>query len=77
MIEDRIIEILSDINDEIVTYEGNNLLKDRIIDSLQITNIVADLECEFDIDIDASYIDEENFATKESIISMVNKLLSK
>lgn len=73
--EDRILEILRNINKEITDYEGNDLLGEKIIDSFEVMEIIAALEEEFDIEIDPDYVITENFANMQSIIDMMKKCL--
>ncbi|HJJ47111.1 MAG TPA: hypothetical protein O0X32_02530 [Methanocorpusculum sp.] len=75
--EERILKILAGVNEKILTYDGPNMLEDGTIDSFELIEIVSQLEEEFDIEIDAEYAVIENFGNKESIISLMNKLLSK
>lgn len=74
-VREKILEILEDNNDEIIYYNGDNLMGDGVISSFEILNIVSDLEEEFDIEIDAKYVVAENFKNKEAIIALVQKLL--
>ena len=73
--KDRIFAILNEIQEEILNYDGHNMIVDGVIDSFQVIDIVAALEEEFEIEIDAQYVVAENFADKEAIIAMVEKLL--
>ncbi len=73
--EDKIKSILCEINDEIVTYDGDDLLEEKIIDSFDVMEIVAALEDEFEIEIDPDYIVTENFKNMQSIIDMMKKCL--
>lgn len=72
--EEKILNVLGEVNEEIIKYNGDNLFDAGIIDSLQAVNIIAALEDALDIDIDAGYIVEENLKTKEAIVAMVKKL---
>ena len=45
-----------------------------VISSIDVIEIISELENEFDIEIDAMYADEEYFASKESIIELIKKL---
>lgn len=74
--EERIIKILSEINDEIPNYRGDNLFDAGLLDSLQAVDLVGELEDEFDIDIDAKYVIEENFKTKDAIIALVKRIIA-
>ena len=73
--EERVKRVLARINEDILTYNGNNLFESGILDSLKAVNLVAELEDEFDIDINAKYVTEDNFKTKETIIALVESLV--
>ncbi len=73
--QERILEILSEHCEEALTYNGDSMMEDGIIDSFTVINVVSDLEDEFDIEIDAKYVIAENFRNKEAIIALVQKLL--
>ena len=74
-IEERILKVLEGINEKILTYSGENMMEDGTLDSFELIEIVSQLEEEFDIEIDAEYAVIENFANKETIISLMKKLL--
>lgn len=74
--EEKILEIMGNINKEILNYTGQNMLRDGIIDSFELIEIVTDLEDAFDIEIDAGYVVEENFKNKEGVIELMRMLLS-
>lgn len=73
--EERILKVLEGINEKILTYSGENMMEDGTLDSFELIEIVSQLEEEFDIEIDAEYAVVENFANKETIIALMNKLL--
>ena len=75
-IEAKVIEILSGVSEELVSYEGENMLKDGLINSLGFVNLLPDLEDEFDVEIDPSMLDAEHFGNKNKIIETVKSLLS-
>lgn len=72
--EEKILSILGDINEDILTYEGNDMLNEGIVSSMDVIEIISELENEFDIEIDAKYADEEYFANKETIIELIKNL---
>lgn len=72
--EEKILAILTDINEEIPSYTGANLFDAGLLDSFQVIDMVGELEDLFDIEIDAKYVIEENFATKEAIIALIKRL---
>lgn len=73
--EERVLEILKENCEEILDYTGDNMLEDGIVDSFTLIAIVGDLEDEFDIEIDASYVVEEYFGNKDAILGLMEKLL--
>lgn len=74
--DEKVLEVLNNINEEIVSYDGDNLFDAGILDSLQAIDLVAELEDALDIEIDAKYVIEENFKTKDAIMSMVEKAVA-
>ncbi len=72
--EEKVLAVLEKVNKDIVSYDGDNLFDAGILDSIQAVELVAALEDAFDIDIDAGYVVEDNFKTKEAIIAMVKNL---
>ena len=72
--EERVLKILEEINEDIITYDGENMYDEGVISSIDVIEIISELENEFDIEIDAMYADEEHFANKASIIELVKKL---
>ncbi len=60
--EERVLKILEEINEDIITYDGENMYDEGVISSIDVIEIISELENEFDIEIDAMYADEEYFA---------------
>ena len=73
--EDKILEILEEINEDILSYEGNDMYGEGVITSVEVLDIVSDIEDEFDIEIDAKYVIAENFANKEAIIALIKMII--
>lgn len=72
--EQKIREVLRNIDEGILTFEGDNLFEAGLLDSFLVIDLVADLEDTFDLEIDAKYVLEENFRTKEAITALMEKL---
>ena len=72
--KEKVLSLLLEINEEIGDYEGENLLEDEVITSLEVIEIVSALEDEFGITITAKNISKANFATVDSICEMVESL---
>lgn len=73
--EEKVLAILEKSNDELLTYTGNNMVEDDLIDSFELITIVGRLENAFDFEIDAADITEENFGNKNRIIAYVKSLM--
>ena len=73
--EERVLKVIDIINEDIRNYDGDNLFEAGLLDSFIAIDLVGELEDEFDIEIDAKYVVEENFKTKEAIIALMKKLL--
>lgn len=73
--EEKVLEILAEVNEEILDYDGDNLVDSGLLDSFQIIDLVEMFEEEFDIEIDAELVVVENFRTKEAIIEMLEGIL--
>ena len=72
--EEKVLEILEEYCEEALTYTGDNMMEEGVIDSFTVINIVSELEDEFDIEVDAKYVVAENFKNKEAIIDLVRRL---
>ncbi len=73
--EEKVLEILQEYCEEALTYDGDNMMEEGIIDSFTVINIVSELEDAFDIEIDAKYVVAENFRNKAAILELVSRLL--
>lgn len=72
--EKKVLAVLAEFNEDIISYEGDNLFEAGILDSFQAIDLVSVLEDALDIEIDAKYVVENNFKNKEAIISMMRKI---
>ncbi len=74
--EEKIIKMLQEINEDIIDYQGENMLADDLIDSFGIIQIIANLEDAFDIEIDAADVTTENFGNKNKIFGFIKSLIT-
>lgn len=74
--EERILKILEEQCEEALDYDGDSMMEDGVIDSFTVIGVVSNLEEEFDVEIDASYVIAENFRNKDAIIALVKKVLA-
>ena len=73
--EEKVFEILAEINEDILDYDGDNLIESGLLDSFQVVDLVGIFEEEFEVEIDAELVVVENFVTKEAIIKMLKDIL--
>ena len=73
--EEKILDMLKNINKEILSFDGDDLLDAGLLDSLDVADLISDIEDEFDIEINTEHNLLEHFKTKESIIALVKKFL--
>lgn len=71
---ETLINILEEIDDEIDWEHESRLVDDRILDSLTVITMIADLENAFDVDIRAEEITPDNFNSAEAIWKMICRL---
>lgn len=72
--EDKVLAIVGNVKDELLTYTGLNMVDDGIVNSLDLIMIISELEKAFDIEIDAEEVTEENFGNKDCIVDLIKKL---
>lgn len=70
---EKIIEILNDIDDSIDYENEKHLIDDHLLDSLGVISLVSELEDAFDISIDAASMVPENFNSVEAIKELVER----
>ncbi|MCI9229530.1 MAG: acyl carrier protein [Lachnospiraceae bacterium] len=74
--EEKILELLAEIDEGILSYDGDDLFEAGLLDSFQVIELVEMLEENFDMEIDAEHVVAENFATKEAILELMRRLLA-
>ena len=75
--EEKILGVLGNVNDELLTYTGQNMVDDGIVNSLDLIMMISELEDTFRIEIDAEDVTEENFGNKDRIIALIKRLIEK
>lgn len=71
---EKIIEIIKTIKPGADVNESTRLVDDKILDSLAMISLVAELSDEFDVEITARDIVPENFETPAEIKKMIERL---
>ena len=72
--DEKLYEILEDIQPEVDYHTCTTLIDDHYIDSLSLIALIAELEDEYDITISAVEIVPENFNSAASIWQLITRL---
>lgn len=73
-LRDCVGKVLANVKKEIGSHlDSTRLVSDGILDSLDIMNLIVELESEFDIEIDPEDILSENFESVEAIATLIEK----
>ena len=71
---ERLIEKLEELQPDVYFNTAENLIDGRILDSLTILSLVAEIEEEFDVEIPTVEIIPSNFNSAKSIWALIEKL---
>ena len=71
---DKIIEILNGLKSGVDFMSAKNLVTGKVLDSIEITSLIASLEETFDIEIGMEYMENENFDSVEAMWDMVQEI---
>jgi len=71
---EKILEILNEINDSIDYENEDALIDDELIDSVDLTGLISELEDAFDVEIGMEEIIPENFNSVEAMWEMIQRL---
>lgn len=71
---DTILDILSDLVDDVDFDECDTLIDDGLLSSLDIIQLIGALNDEFDISIPATEIIPDNFNSVDAMVAMVERL---
>lgn len=71
---EELLEILKGINDTVDFASENAIIDDGIIDSIDLTGLISELEDAFNIEIDMDEIVAENFNTVDAMWKMITRL---
>lgn len=71
---EAVIDLLSDIKDNVDFETADNLIDDGLLDSFSILSIVEGVDDEFDIFIPAKDITPANFNSADKIFALLSRL---
>ena len=69
----KLLAALEEVRDDVDFAQEEHLVEDGVIDSLDLTRIIAALDEAFDIHIPAGEIEPENFDSINAILAMVHR----
>ena len=69
----KLLNALNEVRDDVDFENEQALVDDGLIDSLDLTQIIAALDEAFDIHIPAGEIEPENFNNIEAMLDMVHR----
>ena len=71
---ERLIEILEEVKPDVDYATEKALIDDGIIESLELMQLISELENEYDIEIEMENLIPENFNSAEAIMALVESL---
>lgn len=69
----KLLEALAEVNDEIDFEHETALVDDGLLDSLELTRIIAVLDDAFGVHITTGDIEPENFNSAENMLALVRR----
>ena len=73
----KLINILTEIDDSIEWEKENGLIDDGLLDSFGVISLISELEDEFAINIEAADMVPENFNSVKAMYKMILRLQGK
>ena len=74
---EKLLAALAEVRDDVDFENGFGLVDEGVIDSLDLTQIIAALDDAFDIHIPAGEIEPENFNSAQDMLSLVRRYQGK
>lgn len=71
---EELLEILRGVNANVDFENEKHLVTGKILDSIDITSMIVEIEEHFDIEFTVDYMVNENFDSVESIWDMIQEL---
>lgn len=72
---EKIVGIINQINPDLNVEEGTNFIKDGYLDSMEIMEIVVEIEDAFEIEIAPENIVPEYFESVDTLLKLVEETL--
>ena len=70
----ELLELLKDINSKVDFENEKHLVTGKVLDSIDITSMISEIEDHFDIEITMEYMVNENFDSVDAMWKMIQEL---
>lgn len=71
---EELIKLLSETIEGVDFENEERLMTDKVISSIDLTEIIAEIEDHYDIEIDMEYMVPENFESAKAMLNMIEEL---
>lgn len=71
---EELLNILKEFRPDIEFEKQTNLIADGLLDSLDIVNIISEMDSAFDIEIPVEEVTPENFASVQAMWALVQRV---
>lgn len=71
---DELLEILNDLHPDLDFTQEEHLIDDKLLDSLDIVSIIAEISDVFDVSITAKDIIPANFNSAKALYELIQRL---
>ncbi|MCR5628377.1 MULTISPECIES: phosphopantetheine-binding protein [Eubacterium] len=71
---EELIKLLSETIEGVDFENEDRLMTDKVISSIDLTEIIAEIEDHYDIEIDMEYMIPENFESAQAMLNMIEEL---
>lgn len=71
---EELVKLLSETIEGVDFENEERLMTDKVISSIDLTEIIAEIEDHYDIEIDMEYMVPENFESAKAMLNMIEEL---
>ena len=71
---EALVKLLSETIEGVDFENEERLMTDKVISSIDLTEIIAEIEDHYDIEIDMEYMVPENFESAKAMLNMIEEL---
>lgn len=71
---EELLSILKEFRPDIDFEKQTNLIADGLLDSLDIVNIISEMDSAFDIEIPVEEVTPENFASVQTMWALIQRV---